>query len=34
MGDFIFLAGSVAFFVASVLYAFGCQSLKRGRDDA
>jgi hypothetical protein len=34
MSDFIFLAASVAFFVVSVLYALGCQSLKGGRDDA
>jgi hypothetical protein len=34
MSDLVFLAGSVAFFVGSILYAFGCQSLKGGRDDA
>jgi len=34
VSDFIFLAGSIAFFVASVAYALGCERLKGGRDDA
>ena len=34
MSDFIFLAFSIAFFIGSIFYAFGCQSLKGGRDDA
>jgi hypothetical protein len=34
MGDLIFLTASIAFFVGAVVYAFGCQSLKGGRDDA
>jgi hypothetical protein len=34
MSDFLFLAGSMAFFAASVLYSFGCERLKGGRDDA
>jgi len=34
MNDLLFLAGSIAFFAASLLYAFGCDSLKGGRDDA
>jgi hypothetical protein len=32
MSDLIFLVVSIAFFVGSVLYAFGCESLKGGRD--
>jgi len=32
MSDLIFLAVSVAFFVGSVLYAFGCERLRGGRD--
>jgi hypothetical protein len=34
MGDLIFLAVSIVFFVGSVLYALGCESLKNGRDNA
>jgi hypothetical protein len=34
MGDLIFLTVSIVFFVVSVLYAFGCESLKNGRDNA
>jgi hypothetical protein len=34
MGDFVFLAVSVAFFAGSILYAVGCQRLRGGRDDA
>jgi hypothetical protein len=34
MSDFIFLAGSVAFFVGSIVYALGCERLKGGRDNA
>jgi hypothetical protein len=34
MTDLIFLAASLAFFAVAVLYTYGCQSLKGGRDDA
>jgi hypothetical protein len=34
MSDLVFLAASFAFFFVAVLYAYGCQSLKGGRDDA
>jgi hypothetical protein len=34
MSDIAFLAASLAFFFVAVLYVYGCQSLKGGRDDA
>jgi hypothetical protein len=34
MSDLIFLSVSIVFFVGSVLYAFACDSLNGGRDDA
>ena len=34
MSDLVFLAASLAFFFVAVLYIYGCQSLKGGRDDA
>jgi hypothetical protein len=34
MSDLVFLAASFAFFFVAVLYVYGCQSLKGGRDDA
>jgi hypothetical protein len=34
MTDLIFLAASVVFFAIAVLYTYGCQSLRGGRDDA
>jgi len=34
MSDLVFLAASFAFFLVAVLYVYGCQALKGGRDDA
>jgi hypothetical protein len=34
MSDIVFLAVSLAFFFVAVLYVYGCQSLKGGREDA
>ena len=34
MSDLAFLAASLVFFAVAILYVYGCQSLKGGRDDA
>jgi len=34
MTDVVFLAASIVFFVVAVLYVYGCQRLKGGRNDA
>ena len=34
MRDIAFLAATFVFFFVAVLYVYGCQSLKGGRDDA
>jgi hypothetical protein len=34
MTDLLFLGVSIAFFIGSIVYSLGCQSLKGGRDDA
>ncbi len=34
MSDIVFLAVSLAFFYVSVLYVYGCRSLKGGQKDA
>jgi hypothetical protein len=34
MSDIVFLAATFVFFFVAVLYVYGCQSLKGGRDDA
>jgi hypothetical protein len=34
MGDLIFVAASVMFFLIAVVYLGGCERLRGGRDDA
>lgn len=34
MSDIAFFAASIVFFVVAVLYVYGCQRLKGGRNDA
>jgi hypothetical protein len=34
MSDIAFLAATFVFFLVAVLYVYGCQTLKGGRDDA
>ena len=34
MSDIVFLSASLAFFFVSVLYVYGCQSLKGGGNNA
>jgi hypothetical protein len=34
MSDLVFLAASLAFFFVAVLYIYGCDSLRGGKDNA
>jgi len=34
MSDLVFFAATFVFFLVAMLYVYGCQSLKGGRDDA